>query len=175
MSNPFSKPTNAWSLFGKYLERLMTFEFDKAYQISSPKIYRVPQLSRLSSNATRWQGCRACFRSLRFCFPMLLVCLQIRSIMVVGGDDGTSPNQMRAFTNRDNLDFESVADLAPLQVSLCISIGFHVSRSILASLPSFSNHIRCELGPPPTHPPCFFLEPSEFLVACFSQSRWGLM
>mmetsp|Transcript_41219 Transcript_41219/g.78733 ORF Transcript_41219/g.78733 Transcript_41219/m.78733 type:complete len:205 (-) Transcript_41219:304-918(-) len=41
--------------------------------------------------------------------------VKIRSIMVVGGDDGTSPNQMRAFTNRDNLDFESVADLAPLQ------------------------------------------------------------
>ena len=36
--------------------------------------------------------------------------------MVIGGDDGTSPNQLRAFTNRDDMDFSSAADLPPVQV-----------------------------------------------------------
>lgn len=35
--------------------------------------------------------------------------------MVVGDDDGSSPASMRAFVNRDDLDFETAAVLPPTQ------------------------------------------------------------
>lgn len=35
--------------------------------------------------------------------------------MVVSGDDGSAPSRMRAFVNRDELDFETAADLPPTQ------------------------------------------------------------
>ena len=41
---------------------------------------------------------------------------QIRSIMVIGGPDGTSPSSMKVFTNRDGLDFETISDLPATQV-----------------------------------------------------------
>ena len=33
----------------------------------------------------------------------------------VGGTDGTAPSMMKAYINRDDLDFGMVADLPPLQ------------------------------------------------------------
>jgi hypothetical protein len=35
--------------------------------------------------------------------------------VVAGGGDGTSPTAMRAFINRDDIDFAMAADLAPAQ------------------------------------------------------------
>lgn len=41
--------------------------------------------------------------------------LAIKAISVIGGTDGTSPSKMRAYINRDDLDFAMVNDLTPLQ------------------------------------------------------------
>jgi hypothetical protein len=45
------------------------------------------------------------------CFSVV----QLRGIMVAGGGDGTSPTVMRAFINRDDIDFGMAADLSPVQ------------------------------------------------------------
>eukprot|EP00242_Pyramimonas_sp_CCMP2087_P003791 CAMPEP_0198214572 /NCGR_PEP_ID=MMETSP1445-20131203/42488_1 /TAXON_ID=36898 /ORGANISM="Pyramimonas sp., Strain CCMP2087" /LENGTH=186 /DNA_ID=CAMNT_0043889835 /DNA_START=76 /DNA_END=633 /DNA_ORIENTATION=+ len=41
--------------------------------------------------------------------------VKIRTIMIIGGPDGSSPSRMRVFTNREGLDFQSVADLPAVQ------------------------------------------------------------
>lgn len=41
--------------------------------------------------------------------------VKIKSIMVVGGDDDTGPTKLKAFTNREDIDFTSAADTAPVQ------------------------------------------------------------
>ncbi|ERN15403.1 hypothetical protein AMTRI_Chr05g59520 [Amborella trichopoda] len=41
--------------------------------------------------------------------------VKIKSISVVGGADGKSPSKMRAFINRDNIDFSDAQDMTPLQ------------------------------------------------------------
>lgn len=41
--------------------------------------------------------------------------VKLKAISVIGGRDGTAPLQMRAFTNRDDLDFSAVQDLPPVQ------------------------------------------------------------
>eukprot|EP00854_Cymbomonas_tetramitiformis_P010704 gene10704-12661_t len=41
--------------------------------------------------------------------------VKIKSIMLIGGDDGSSPDKLRAFTNREDLDFSVVNDLPALQ------------------------------------------------------------
>ena len=38
-----------------------------------------------------------------------------QAITVIGGSDGTAPAQMKAYTNREDLDFSSVAELPPVQ------------------------------------------------------------
>ena len=38
-----------------------------------------------------------------------------QAICIIGGSDGTAPSELRAFTNRDDLDFAAVADLSPVQ------------------------------------------------------------
>lgn len=35
--------------------------------------------------------------------------------IIAGGADGTSPSRLRAFTNRDDLDFGTAADTTPIQ------------------------------------------------------------
>ncbi len=39
----------------------------------------------------------------------------MQAISIIGGADGTAPSQLRAYTNRDDLDFSLVADLPPVQ------------------------------------------------------------
>ncbi|XP_073386329.1 uncharacterized protein [Physcomitrium patens] len=41
--------------------------------------------------------------------------VKIKSICVVGGVDGHSPSKMRAFLNRDDIDFSQANDLTPVQ------------------------------------------------------------
>jgi hypothetical protein len=41
--------------------------------------------------------------------------VKIKSISIIGGSDGTSPSKMRAFMNRDDIDFSAAADLLPIQ------------------------------------------------------------
>ncbi|CAK9212010.1 unnamed protein product [Sphagnum jensenii] len=41
--------------------------------------------------------------------------VKIKSISIIGGSDGTSPSKMRAFLNRDDIDFSAAADLLPIQ------------------------------------------------------------
>ncbi|KAK9149431.1 hypothetical protein Scep_008188 [Stephania cephalantha] len=41
--------------------------------------------------------------------------VKIKSISVVGGADGTSPAKMRAFTNREGIDFSDAQNMQPVQ------------------------------------------------------------
>ena len=41
--------------------------------------------------------------------------VKIKAISIIGGSDGTSPSRLRAYTNRNDLDFATVADMAPTQ------------------------------------------------------------
>ena len=41
--------------------------------------------------------------------------VKIKAISVIGGSDGASPSRLRAYTNRNDLDFATVADMAPIQ------------------------------------------------------------
>ncbi|XP_043705640.1 PITH domain-containing protein 1 isoform X2 [Telopea speciosissima] len=41
--------------------------------------------------------------------------VKIKSISVVGGADGTSPSKMRAFINRDGIDFSDAQTMQPIQ------------------------------------------------------------
>ncbi|CAI5524306.1 unnamed protein product [Closterium sp. Naga37s-1] len=41
--------------------------------------------------------------------------VKIKSIAIIGGADGTSPAKMRAFTNREDIDFSVVNDLTAVQ------------------------------------------------------------
>jgi hypothetical protein len=39
----------------------------------------------------------------------------MQAISIIGGSDGAAPSQLRAYVNRDDLDFSLVADLPPVQ------------------------------------------------------------
>eukprot|EP01111_Echinosteliopsis_oligospora_P012027 TRINITY_DN4086_c0_g1_i3.p1 TRINITY_DN4086_c0_g1~~TRINITY_DN4086_c0_g1_i3.p1 ORF type:complete len:204 (+),score=33.66 TRINITY_DN4086_c0_g1_i3:83-694(+) len=41
--------------------------------------------------------------------------VKLKSIVVIGGEDGMHPNKMKAYINRDDLDFSIVSDLKPVQ------------------------------------------------------------
>eukprot|EP01137_Pigoraptor_chileana_P010014 Opistho-2@59076 len=41
--------------------------------------------------------------------------VKLKSICVIGGDNGAHPKKMKAFTNRDNIDFDNVEGLAAVQ------------------------------------------------------------
>ncbi|KAL5707987.1 hypothetical protein ACHQM5_018830 [Ranunculus cassubicifolius] len=41
--------------------------------------------------------------------------VKIKSISVIGGVDGTSPTKMRAFTNREGIDFSDTQGMQPIQ------------------------------------------------------------
>ncbi|GJP33523.1 hypothetical protein CLOM_g9596 [Closterium sp. NIES-68] len=41
--------------------------------------------------------------------------VKIKSIAIIGGADGSSPSKMRAFINREDVDFSVVNDLTPVQ------------------------------------------------------------
>lgn len=41
--------------------------------------------------------------------------VKIKAISIIGGSDGASPSRLRAYTNRNDLDFATVADMAPTQ------------------------------------------------------------
>jgi hypothetical protein len=44
--------------------------------------------------------------------------VKIKSISVVGGADGTSPSRMRAFINREGIDFSDAQNMQPVQVCI---------------------------------------------------------
>ncbi|WIA37737.1 hypothetical protein OEZ86_014615 [Tetradesmus obliquus] len=41
--------------------------------------------------------------------------VKLKAICVIGGSGGSAPSKMRAFINRDDLDFASISSMAPLQ------------------------------------------------------------
>lgn len=41
--------------------------------------------------------------------------VKVKAISVIGGSDGSSPSRLKAYTNRNDLDFPAVADMAPVQ------------------------------------------------------------
>lgn len=41
--------------------------------------------------------------------------VKVKAVSVIGGSDGSSPSRLRAYTNRNDLDFAAVADMAPVQ------------------------------------------------------------
>ena len=45
----------------------------------------------------------------------MTVVLHSQAITIIGGSDGTAPAQLKAYTNREDLDFCTVAELPPVQ------------------------------------------------------------
>jgi hypothetical protein len=41
--------------------------------------------------------------------------MRLQAICVIGGSDGSAPSELRAFVNREGLDFSIVNELAPVQ------------------------------------------------------------
>ena len=41
--------------------------------------------------------------------------VKIKAISIIGGSVGASPAKLKAYTNRNDLDFSTVADMAPTQ------------------------------------------------------------
>jgi len=41
--------------------------------------------------------------------------VKIKAISIIGGSDGSSPSRLKAYTNRHDLDFAAVTDMAPVQ------------------------------------------------------------
>jgi hypothetical protein len=41
--------------------------------------------------------------------------VSLQAICIIGGSDGSAPAQLRAFVNREDLDFATVAELQPVQ------------------------------------------------------------
>ena len=41
--------------------------------------------------------------------------VKLQAISVVGGPDGAAPSKLKVFVNRDDLDFSTVEDMAPVQ------------------------------------------------------------
>ncbi|KAK9845719.1 hypothetical protein WJX81_000448 [Elliptochloris bilobata] len=41
--------------------------------------------------------------------------VKLKAVCIIGGSDGTAPSELRAFTNRDDLDFAAVGELSPVQ------------------------------------------------------------
>ena len=41
--------------------------------------------------------------------------VKVKAISVIGGSNGSSPSRLKAYTNRNDLDFASVADMVPVQ------------------------------------------------------------
>ena len=47
--------------------------------------------------------------------PGVTVVLHFQAITIIGGSDGTAPAQLKVYTNREDLDFSTVAQLPPVQ------------------------------------------------------------
>lgn len=47
--------------------------------------------------------------------PGMIAVSPSQAITIIGGSDGSAPAQMKAYTNREDLDFSTVADLPPVQ------------------------------------------------------------
>ncbi len=41
--------------------------------------------------------------------------IKLRAISIIGGSEGSAPSEMRAYLNREDLDFGVVADMQPVQ------------------------------------------------------------
>lgn len=41
--------------------------------------------------------------------------VKLKAICIIGGEEGRSPSKLKVYTNRDNLDFEAVSTLQPVQ------------------------------------------------------------
>ena len=41
--------------------------------------------------------------------------VKVKAISIIGGRDGSSPARLKAYTNRNDLDFAAVSDMAPVQ------------------------------------------------------------
>eukprot|EP00270_Netrium_digitus_P010387 TRINITY_DN3218_c0_g1_i4.p1 TRINITY_DN3218_c0_g1~~TRINITY_DN3218_c0_g1_i4.p1 ORF type:complete len:220 (+),score=13.77 TRINITY_DN3218_c0_g1_i4:163-822(+) len=72
--------------------------------------------------------------------------VKIRSISIIGGSDGTSPAKMRAFTNREDIDFSLAQDLTPVQEwNLAENLNGHLeylTREWVASPFIFHSHLQ---------------------------------
>eukprot|EP00746_Dinoflagellata_sp_MGD_P058175 gnl/MRDRNA2_/MRDRNA2_249472_c0_seq1.p1 gnl/MRDRNA2_/MRDRNA2_249472_c0~~gnl/MRDRNA2_/MRDRNA2_249472_c0_seq1.p1 ORF type:complete len:207 (+),score=44.38 gnl/MRDRNA2_/MRDRNA2_249472_c0_seq1:42-662(+) len=60
--------------------------------------------------------------------------VKLASVIIIGGDEGTSPSKVRLYINREGLDFSSVADVEPTQ-ELDLIEDFHgaVERPVRAA------------------------------------------
>ncbi|KAL1371158.1 hypothetical protein AAHE18_01G111500 [Arachis hypogaea] len=56
--------------------------------------------------------------------------VKIKSISIVGGADGTSPAKMRAFINRDGIDFSDAQSMQAIQLGVLKKAGSPIQHVI---------------------------------------------
>ncbi|KAL6884529.1 hypothetical protein ACP4OV_010465 [Aristida adscensionis] len=75
--------------------------------------------------------------------------VKIKSIAVVGGADGTSPSRMRAFINREGIDFSDAQNMQPVQEwelaeNLQGVLEYQTNSSVPTQMHMSENTIHCE-------------------------------
>eukprot|EP00249_Psilotum_nudum_P032593 c48335_g1_i1 orf=178-786(+) len=102
---------SAWSLY-KHIDIPCVWALNEAVEGSAKNVFKSWEL--------RLDDSTGCLES-NDDDPELLLFIpftsdvKIKAISVIGGAEGTSPSKMRAFINRDDIDFSNVRDLIPIQ------------------------------------------------------------
>lgn len=103
--------SSGWSLY-KYIDLPRVWSLNEAVEGSAKNAFKSWEL--------RLDNSTACLES-NDDDPELLLFIpftcdvKIKSICIIGGHEGRSPSKMRAFINREDIDFSNVGDLPPVQ------------------------------------------------------------
>ncbi|WCJ29570.1 PITH domain-containing protein 1 [Euphorbia peplus] len=103
--------SSSWSLY-KHIDLPKVSALNEAVRGSAKSVFK-PWEQRLDLNGEHLESNEA--------DPELLVYIpfttdvKIKSISIVGGVDGTSPSKMRAFINRDAMDFSDAQSMQAIQ------------------------------------------------------------
>lgn len=101
----------AWSLY-KHIDLPRVWALNEAIEGSAKNVFKSWELRLDDSNA---------YLESNEGDPELLLFIpfttdvKIKSISIIGGEEGRSPSKMRAFINREDLDFSIVGAMSPVQ------------------------------------------------------------
>lgn len=97
--------------------------------------------------------------------------VKIKAISIIGGADGTSPSRLKAYTNRNDLDFATVADMAAtqawdLQEHQQASMEYPTQYAFvrLLCLPVFAKVFECQMS-------CSALQSPAYVALASKQSQ----
>ncbi|CAM8884706.1 unnamed protein product [Rhodiola kirilowii] len=126
--------SSSWSLY-KHIDMSKVSALNEAVRGSVKSVFRAWEHRFDSSGSSKYFETHAAKNFLRLLSqngqgylesnegdPELIVFIpftsdvKLRSISVVGGADGTSPSKMRAFINRDGIDFSDAQSMQPVQI-----------------------------------------------------------